>query len=736
MNSGSQHADLAPRSRELLASVRRRIRRYVWRQGLLAAALCALAGFWLLLGIDYWLETSLGVRRLLLGAGGGATLYTFGRWGLTRLLRRLPDGSLAVLVERRFGQFQDGLLTAVELGDQADRQPEFARAMLAHTAREAETRAAQIDVRQLFDFGPVRRLTAAAAALALPAAALALFLPETLLFGVSRVAGLTDEKWPRRTRLEIDGFSNGELIAARGADLELVVKADATMVVPHTVQIRYSTDDGGAGRKNMDREGALGASEWQVFRLNLPNVSSDYRFDVVGGDDDHLRGLHIRVVDSPAVSELTLACEYPLYMGRAGGSLPVTGSMQLPQGVKATVRGRANKDLVSVELTRLVDNRPGEPRIWRPRAGENPREFGFPLDRLDADAAYAFTLHDADGLTSREPLRLTLTARLDEPPKVDSRRVGVSGDITPQARIPLTGALTDDYGVDVAELEFHVDSAELSRKPLSDRPDGKLEVAIQEAFEVAALGLKPGQTLTLGIDAKDGRVLESGEQPHVTRGERFPFNIVSSEELRQLLAMRELNLRQQFERTIVEVTETRATLANLAIGPAPTAGPAASEENAEKSEPVRDRRESVVQRAIQFSMKNAEETRGIATAFEGILQELTNNRIPDSEAYQTRLREGILQPLNRIGITGFTEFDGRLRALQSKYAAADGEPSRQAALAKVDGLLREMEAVRGAMLKLESFEEALAMLRAILEDQQRISKATKQRKLDDLEGDE
>ena len=50
---------------------------------------------------------------------------------------------------------------------------------------------------------------------------------------------LADEQWPRRSRIEVDGFDDGLARVARGSDFLLVVRADRSrQIVPDVVELR------------------------------------------------------------------------------------------------------------------------------------------------------------------------------------------------------------------------------------------------------------------------------------------------------------------------------------------------------------------------------------------------------------------------------------------------------------------------------------------------------------------
>ncbi|HEX5500859.1 MAG TPA: DUF4175 family protein, partial [Thermomicrobiales bacterium] len=474
-----------------------------------------------------------------------------------RLWVRLSDRNMALLLERRFGRFEESLLTAVELSERGEPLAEHGREMLAHTFDDAVAHAEQVDLREVFNATPLWRAAAAAAVLVLSVAALAVAAPDVFRFGVKRLATLTDEPWPRNTRLRIEGFDNAnrERVVARGADLEILVQAETAppLVVPSLVEVRYQTEDGKRLRKNMVREGGAvpGRDEYQDYRYTFPSVLSNLSFDVRGGDA-RLRNLRIRVVDSPSIG-MTLHCEYPAYMRRSAADLPGAGVVALPVGTRVTIRAEATKDLVAAQVDYLTGKTNA---VTQKLALSGSRQFEFALAPLEADKLLSFTLEDTDGIKNRTPVQLSLAAVADEPPLVQVRLSGIGSAVTPQARLPLTGDLKDDYGVSRAWIEFVIDEQDSRRQPFAADPAGRNELAVEEHFEVGPLSLKPGQKLLVGAQAADNRNLPempAESEPNIAAGERFLLDVVTPEQLRAMLESRELNLRQRFESILQEV---------------------------------------------------------------------------------------------------------------------------------------------------------------------------------------
>ncbi|MGH7194095.1 MAG: hypothetical protein ACREJM_11290, partial [Candidatus Saccharimonadales bacterium] len=112
-------------------------------------------------------------------------------------------------------------------------------------------------------------------------------------------------------------------------------------------------------------------------------------------------------------------------------------------------------------------------------------------------------------------------------------------------------------------------------------------------------------------------------------------------------------------------------------------------------------------------------------SFDVIRAELINNRV-DTEELRIRLKDRIADPLRKIVDAMFPEFDRRLEALQKHISAAGDRLSAQAAVEQADALLVEMRKVRDQMLELESFNEAVDLLREIIAAQRQVTERTKQ----------
>lgn len=760
---------------QVLSRLRGRVRRYVWLQGLAMVVVCLGLCFWALLAIDWLWEPSVDLRKILLGLIGLLTGWVAYYWIGRRAFVPLTDSNMAVLMERRFRGLEDSLLTTVELARAAD-LAQFTREMLAHTNADAAVRAGKVNLDEVFDPRPLRRAGALAVLLVASIGAFAVASPDSFRFFVEeRLVKLTSDLWPRKSRLEVHGFTNGEVVIAKGSNFDLLVQADMKMEVPDNVYVRFKNAEGLRRTDSMIREGQSVADrdEFQDFRYTFENVISPHTFDVSGGDY-RVRNLQIRVVDAPAI-EMQLHVQYPSYLHRSDNEQPVTGIMQVPVGSRVTIKALANKDLEKVEVDYPTPVKKGEPTpdkkfvthvLDLPQAGGTSRSFEFPIESLDADMTLSFTLYDTDKIKSREPFRLALSATPDSAPQLQVRLKGISSAITPSARLPVNGEIRDDYGVAKGWFEYAIDEKDVQEQAFVNPTKGNDKVEVSEAFEARDLELKPGQKLLIGTAASDEHDLPPEKKPHVGHGERFQLTVVTPGELRALLESRELNLRQRFETIISEVTETRETLTRLELGdpPAPADKPAAKnaedKTNESDGKGVKDDKAGIdpadagdepaaaltpeqllagrllrVQGIVQNSQKSAQETAGVAVSFDEIREELINNRV-DTEELRIRLKDYIADPLRQIAAESFPEFDNRLTRLQSliqsKGGLKESLAAKTAAISQADALLVEMEKVRDKMLELESFNEAIDLLRAIISSQQQMNEQTKKQRAEKI----
>jgi hypothetical protein len=758
-----QH-ELPPAVRRVLDAVKRRIRAYVWLEGLALLVALLGAGFWLGLAIDWTFEPSPRVRQVGLAFLGLAAIYVAYRYLLRRVAVPISDSTAAALLERRFPALSEHVLTAVDVSS-----PE--RAAVCHpdfiyqTQQSAAHAVAAVRAEALFNRGPLVRAIGSAAALLLSIALFALISRNAFAFWLERIA-LSDEPWPRRVHLEVVGFpadAAGQRThkLAQDDDFELLVHAGTRdYEVPEEVEIRFRLADGRRGRDTMIRVGeAQGSEEFQLFRYQFKRVATDMTFDVVGGDD-RVRDLRLQVVNRPELFAIELECVYPEYLRREPRRLPVTGGMRIPEGTRLVLHAGATKPLIAARIHRansqstvagVSDPGVSDPGYSKLEFPDQPvDELRWEYGTLRDDDVLLVNVTDHDSVTSREQYRVSLAVVRDEVPQVAVRLSGIGTAITPDAVLPLVGKITDDYGLDQAWFEYQVDGGPAATRPLTAQPDGEPLVNKLDHFDMRALDaatgkraveLKPGMRFALVLKASDR--FDLSDEPRAGSSQQFTLDVVTASDLLALLERRELALRQRYEAIYEKMIDTRDVLGRVEFDETDDEVDAASRAAAGNSSLPRQGGPTTLQRALarrrlrvagslQNVVQSAEETAGVAEGFDDLGDQLTNNRV-DNPDLQSRLREQIAQPLHRIADERMPQLATQLKLVEQHVAdpsTGGSELSKAEALA--DEILVEMRQVLDRMLELETYNEVVALLRDIITDQGDIHRRTKERQKERL----
>ena len=506
---------------QVLNQLRGRIRRYVFLEGVALVACTIGLAFWISLSLDYLFEMPQGLRRVLLVLAATAAFAAFFWYVFLRVIRSLRHRSLALVLERRFPELNERLITAVELADQPDTGPPLTTAMLGETVREVRGVLDRLKLSEVFNRGPLWRALGLAAGLAVSIAGFRFVSGEVFDTWYRRNLLFADDYYRRETDLKIQvladpgerpvEFRDGVYKHPRGADLSLAVEAVAPTVVPREVQYGYRALEASASG-----EGYMTKVGERLFRQKLAGLKDSIELRIRGGDFRTRQPLLVEVVDPPQIDGITLQTLFPAYTGLneidtdgktalrsrvdvlgAQVSLPVGSDLLLEARVNKPLRGvRLQADQWELQLTRegaafrSADAPADAP--YRPLAlpipplSEDGRLFRLPVlltgaaqlpsgDQptvpvpLPADAQLRFWLQDTDDIQSAEPSRLTISAIPDQPPQVDVRLKGIGTSITRQATIPLVGQIRDaeestqvygvldDYGVLQTQFEYRVE---------------------------------------------------------------------------------------------------------------------------------------------------------------------------------------------------------------------------------------------------------------------------------------
>ena len=699
MQPESPPLELAPSLVRLLAAVRWRARMWIWMESLATGALAVVAAGWIMLAIDRFIEPPAWARACMLTAAIAIVAWIVAVRLVMRLAVPLTDESLALVIERTHPEFRDGLSTAVAYARRAiaaDVRDPVDPELVGRTVDAAVARVDGVRFNTIFRRRRLSLLVLAAAAAVAGSSLAAAAWPALAAIGARRLILLADDPWPRRVQFEIEGFPDGVRTVARGADVDVVVRARAA-VLPEVVELRTRA----AGGWRHDRMGMRGGgtTEGQAFGHVLKGVADDLDVEVRGGDG-RLRGLRIVVADPPAVADVRIISTLPDYLGGGLREIAASRVVRIPRGSSIEIECASTKPLAAATLAvRPTSGSAGEAppeqmlaTLDRPAGATRPLAARIPP--LDADRVVLARLTDTSGLVNRDPVLVTLSAVPDERPQVSLRLAGISSAVTPQAVLTIEGTISDDHALGNAAV--HLAAGDLERQlPLEQVRGGEPLVEFPAdrpvRLPLAELGLIVGSRLEVTVSARDMCTLDG--EPQESQGDTWTLDVVSPESLRALLEAREILLRRRFEAVIDDLAKARDRLA--------------ADHGGDETAAVAWCGEAV--------SRASGETAEIAKEFRGIRLELATNGLLTPEL-ETRLVSQIAEPLAMI-------VEQELAAT-ARACRGDQAGRRPAVVLLVDAALARLRAVLERMLELESVNEVIERLRGVIRLQEEIRSDT------------
>ena len=776
---GSEPANLkeaSPSIDAMLTRLRSKIRAYVAVEGVAWSVTCLIGLFWLTFLIDYLpvrfggRELSLVARQAVLVVTGILVAWVLYRFVFQRLFAKLRNVGLATLVERSYPEFNDSLLTTVHHWVSKSNQPADAR-MLERTQRQAEAHVPHVDLSKVLNSTPVAKSVGCGTLGILSLLLLGVLSPNVLGLGVKRVYLLSDQAWPRQCRIEVLGIKverqnpvegieeigkilkpvDGEFRVARGANLTLMVQAESdegnqTRRLPSSCSLIYQVD-GEWGNRSFKRIGSP-RDGYQLYSIDgqpLSGMLADVEFQILGGD--HRVGpFRIRVVDEPDVVASSMDCQFPSYMVDedlllwTDRNIEWTGQARLPQGTTLTVRAKSNKTLDKVYALQA-----GQPtKIIEPSG----REFQFDVPSLKDSTSVRFFLCDTDGVVAENPHTMTFQPIDDRTPSVETRLIGIGTAVTPDVRIPVEGSVSDDYGLDRTWIEIEIGQSPKLEEELEPGLEGEIGSVVDFRQRRQTMGegyqLQAGPDSTLGLVVKAVDKFDLGGAPNMGVGNRYVVDVVTSNELIRILERAEVGQRRRLEQIYLELVDAKNYLIrsksksdnrNELVEPGESSVEPGEVSSDEEELRANEMRLLFSQRAILQNDKSSQEILGCAAAFDNIRLQLINNRI-DTEDRKKRFTEQIIGPLRLIGGQSMQQLRGQIVALEKKLKQLQARPDdlefsndcdqiAANSIKKITEVLTQLDDVLNVLIKYETQNELLDIVRKMIKDQQQLMDRTK-----------
>ncbi|MCW8129341.1 MAG: hypothetical protein KIS92_03065 [Planctomycetota bacterium] len=457
--------------------------------------------------LDWLFELPYLVRlAALLGLIGGVG-YTFYKHVMLELRKIHDDDEIVLRVEARNPGLNGRLISSMQLS-RASRKGEYVGSPELIAALETDTlrMAAPLDFLRVINREALVRFGVAAAVILVIKVVCLIRFPDYFEAAAMRIVD-PSAQYPTKTRVadvKVHGKDGKEVkFVARGDEVRVRVTVDG--VIPDSPGTLLFTSDKDGTQIPIDLNPEGGA----VFAGTLSKALEDMSV-VASVGDGRSHPVHIQVLARPEVSDGEIAYTLPSYAHIQAPPPDKFGGLSALMGSSANIQITSTKPLAKAKIVRLdsrelafvqVDDKG---LVWKLK---DP----FPIDKSNS---FHVELLDHDGLTnSMPPVEYPVEAKPDQMPVVRIKRPGKDATVTPVAKPIVVFDARDDYGVRALWLVFRVlregqseTAGETKRFELPKPPadsDRRNLLDAKFAWDLEALGVKPGDQITFWLEADD-----------------------------------------------------------------------------------------------------------------------------------------------------------------------------------------------------------------------------------------
>ncbi len=690
-----------------LAELRTALSTRLLLEGLAWVALALVTLVFVTMAMDYALRLERPLRAAVMALAAGGVLVV--AWKRLVVPARVPMGldELALLVERRFGQLDDRLIAAIQLGRLARAEAVgMSAAMVSRMAQQARDLAAPLPFRDVVERrGLKRSWSVAGCALAL-LLGFGFWQGDILGRWFQRNVLFADIPWPQETYLAV-ASDPPNFTVLRGDDLKVIVEvADRSRSVPSHVTLhgQYPTIGHTEERIEPDRDNP------RRFVKVFPAVAEEFELYVVGGDDRRdARDPHrVRLIEPPLLRDVVFTVRTPPHMNRPAPLRYEAGSgaLGVPVGSTVTVEAVANKPLRRGEI--LLDDAPAGTLRARQASREGsggapPKRyvgtFEVGASRKASAKDLRFVLTDTEGHTNRRGAKYLVEVQPDHRPTVEASKERIGSRISPMAVVPLMLKVRDDHGIAGAEIVLRHGEGDANAVPrgVNLPPDTGGQLDRVEELDIEPLNLPPGSTVYVAARATD--TLPDGlGGPNVGESGSLTFRIVKAEDLLAEFVRRQKEIRLEFVEAVA-LQETARAKSDAAV-------------RAVRGNRVPAEARGLLRSSAAVQTSVGAEVAKAADRLGAIVEEMKNNRV-GTETGREQIRRGIVQPLRRLRAP-ITKITGALHGTESVEDAAELQGQARDVVEIQGDVLAEMNAILDRMVKLENKQELANKLQLII----------------------
>ena len=416
--------------------------------------------------------------------------------------RRPDDRAVARFVEESCPDFDDAIVTAVEIQERGGSDSVFAPLV----TRSAAARLAAADLARCVDPRDLRHAAARTMAAAV-AVALAGVLAAPLAERAIQVAYL--RLFPSSISVRVRP-GNIRIAAGRPVTISAIVDGRRGTLTRVAAAVTMETSPGQVTTLAM-QPGKDG------YELRIAALERSFTYKVVAGPAMSST-YSVAALHPSRVQRIELQYEYPAFTGLTPHLELDGGDIYGPAGTRVRMTVHTDKSVAAGQLA-FAEGRPAVPL-----ARLNDRTLQS-IVTVTEEAAFRVGLVDPDGLAS-EGIEYFVRVMDDRPPEVHILRPNGDTQITPLEEVPIEARADDDFGIASLDMVFSVSGGAERVVPFTSLGGSSLARVGSRMLAAEDLRVKPGDVIAYYARARD---IPRAKQSTLARSEMYflevkPFN--------------------------------------------------------------------------------------------------------------------------------------------------------------------------------------------------------------------
>ncbi len=715
-----------------LQGIRRKVRLLSVAYGV-GIVLAAVVGLLLaIVLLDYLLNLHAAPRLVVMAGSAGVLIYLAIQSVIKPLLARLTINDVAGRLETAFPQFDDRLRSTVDF---LGKEIPGSDAMKDRVVSETANLAGNLDLNRAIIARPAYLSMAGGIGAIVLAIVLALLVNQNLLqIALSRLlTPFNGQAWPKRVQIELLGSPQTRVPVGQRLDLRMKLARGDKASMKAVVYYQY--DEGPIQQELMSRS-ADGTYASSLDARIEPNQQGATLKIWMKSGDDRADLPPVTVVPRLAIRSVQAIVTPPRYVAnQTETTVDLTAAPALmAAGSQVKLLVAFNKPLAQdgkVELQPVSDEMQRPAIEW---SGESATQI---QGQWVARSSLRFHIQatDTDNFTNNALEEFELIVRPDQTPSVQIENPRRNEERTAESVVPLQGLAEDDYGIEWVKLivdrmgdKKHweiplVESGAATNQAVWTRAEGtgdRLRFRVNYQWDLATLSdanVKPGDVLEYFLLVKDNYALEGASHDPVPSG-RLRITILSQDEL----TSRVIDELRQVKNQIAEVKNSQDRLKQET----------GSLKDETKDKPQLDPADkAAAERLTNQQATTASQSKQLSGKVEQIQQRLDENKSPSQELRD--LTRDVKGDLNQAAENPMKEATNQLT--QASQPRADQQQRNQSMDKAQENQQQASEQLNRAlerMANIGSLEQTIAAIKQLLQEQQNVSRETREIGKDNL----